>query len=157
MRQRKIRHNPAMLLAMILLCLTLISTHLTAGLYARYTSTGTGTDEARVAKFEVTESGAFTTTFQAETYPGDTEERKIQIENKSEVAVNCTVTLNNKYQNLPIRLMINGEENTCSIPLAPGEKGAYTVEFSWQASGNDLAYIGMVDLIEVQLTAEQID
>jgi len=157
MRKRKYSYNPAMVLAMILLCLTLISTHLTAGLYARYTTTDTGEDSARVAKFEVTETGIFVDTMVAEILPGDSEERTIQVENKSEVAVNCTVTLTNVYNNLPIKLLINGAENTCSIPLAPGATGTYNVKFDWDAPEADLSYIGKVDLIEVQILAEQID
>lgn len=35
----------------LILCLTLISTGLTCGMYARYTTGGTGSDHARVAKF----------------------------------------------------------------------------------------------------------
>jgi hypothetical protein len=39
--------------AMVLLCLVLFSAHLTSGLYARYTSTSSAGDNARVAKFDV--------------------------------------------------------------------------------------------------------
>lgn len=38
---------------MVLLCLVLFSAHLTSGLYARYTSTSSAGDNARVAKFDV--------------------------------------------------------------------------------------------------------
>ncbi len=38
------------------LCMTLFSSHMTGGLYARYTSSASGSDEARVAKFDVTHS-----------------------------------------------------------------------------------------------------
>ncbi len=37
--------------AALILCLTLISSGLTCGMYARYTTAGTGSDRARVAKF----------------------------------------------------------------------------------------------------------
>lgn len=52
------RKNPSQLnipmcAAGVLLCLTLFSVHLTSGLYAKYTATATGSDSARVAKFEV--------------------------------------------------------------------------------------------------------
>lgn len=39
---------------MVLLCLVLFSAHLTSGLYARYTSTSSAGDNARVAKFDIT-------------------------------------------------------------------------------------------------------
>lgn len=47
------KHNIPMCLALILLMLTMITTHLTGGLYARYTTTATASDSARVAKFDV--------------------------------------------------------------------------------------------------------
>jgi hypothetical protein len=52
-----------MLLAGILLCLVLISLHLTSGLYARYTTSASAYDSARVIRFNqltVTEQGSFT-------------------------------------------------------------------------------------------------
>lgn len=50
-KQHKV--NIPMCAALILLCLTMISIHLTSGLYARYTVTASGHDSARVAKFAV--------------------------------------------------------------------------------------------------------
>lgn len=44
-------------IAIILLYLVLFSTHLTSGLYARYTSASSAKDSARVAKFDVTSKG----------------------------------------------------------------------------------------------------
>jgi hypothetical protein len=52
-----------MLLAGVCLCLVLISSHLTSGLYARYTTSASGSDSARVIQFNqltVTENGSFT-------------------------------------------------------------------------------------------------
>jgi hypothetical protein len=54
--------NIPMCLAAILLCLTLISIHLTSGLYAKYISSASGNDSARVIKFgelTLTEEGDF--------------------------------------------------------------------------------------------------
>ena len=47
------KHNIPMCMALVLLCLTMLTTHLTGGLYARYTTTATGSDGAKVAKFDV--------------------------------------------------------------------------------------------------------
>lgn len=52
-RKNPSRVNIPMCAAGVLLCLTLFSLHLTSGLYAKYISTATGSDSARVAKFEV--------------------------------------------------------------------------------------------------------
>ena len=58
----KTKMNIPMCLAAILLCLTLISIHLTSGLYAKYISSASGNDSARVIKFgelTITETGDF--------------------------------------------------------------------------------------------------
>ena len=64
--------NIIMTLATILLCLTLISSYLTAGMYARYVSSDSSSDSARVATFRVTETGNLTRSFAAELIPGET-------------------------------------------------------------------------------------
>lgn len=54
--------NIPMCIAAFLLCLTLISIHLTSGLYAKYISSASGSDHARVIKFgdlTLTEEGDF--------------------------------------------------------------------------------------------------
>jgi hypothetical protein len=48
---KKPKTNIAMNIAMALFCLTLATTYLVSGLYARYTSSATGSDSARVMKF----------------------------------------------------------------------------------------------------------
>lgn len=54
MRNIKSRSGTVMLaVALSLLCFVLISTYMMSGLYARYTSSGSGDDTARVAKFDV--------------------------------------------------------------------------------------------------------
>ena len=40
-------------LGIFVLCMTLFSSHMTGGLYARYTSNASGSDSARVARFDV--------------------------------------------------------------------------------------------------------
>ena len=48
------RKTPAVFtLGLVLLCLVMFSQYMTGGLYARYISTATASDEARVAKFDV--------------------------------------------------------------------------------------------------------
>ena len=61
-RHHKTKMNIPMCLAAILLCLTLISIHLTSGLYAKYITSASGSDFARVIKFgelTLTEEGDF--------------------------------------------------------------------------------------------------
>lgn len=47
------KFNIPMCVALVLLLLTLVTTHLTSGLYARYTAADTNSSSARVAKFQV--------------------------------------------------------------------------------------------------------
>ncbi|MBR5290093.1 MAG: hypothetical protein IKU28_03770 [Erysipelotrichaceae bacterium] len=63
-RRSTSKPNIAMCAAFVLLCLTLISTHFTSGLYARYVTKDSAEDAARVIKFgnlTLTESGDFAT------------------------------------------------------------------------------------------------
>lgn len=48
---RKPKTNIPMCIAAVLFCLTVISTYMVSGLFARYTTTGAGKDNARVIKF----------------------------------------------------------------------------------------------------------
>lgn len=77
------KFNIPMCAALILLLLTMISIHLTSGLYARYTVTATASDSARVARFDV----------RSEVLPVAGEEGKfsIKVTNASEVAVSYRV------------------------------------------------------------------
>lgn len=90
MGNRKV--NIPMCAAFILFVLTLISMHLTSGLFARYTATSTGSDGARVAKFEVLASGGDDVTMDCTmgTNPG---EYTITVTNNSEVAVKYSATV----------------------------------------------------------------
>ena len=61
-RRSKAKVNIPLCLAGVLLCLTMISTQFTSGLYARYVATGAGSDSARVIRFgdlTLTETGDF--------------------------------------------------------------------------------------------------
>ena len=53
MNNEIIKSNIMIKLAAIFLCLVLISTYLTSGLYAKYTSRGTAGDSTRVATFKI--------------------------------------------------------------------------------------------------------
>jgi hypothetical protein len=68
------------------LCMTLFSSHMTGGLYARYTSSASGSDSARVIRFNqltVTEQGSFTSAGSGENIfvfaPGAPLEKDIKI------------------------------------------------------------------------------
>lgn len=79
-------------IALILLCLVMISVHMMSGMYARYTTKGSGGDDARVAKFDVVVTGvpADSIVVYSET-AGDV--YSIRVENRSEVAVSYDISV----------------------------------------------------------------
>ena len=162
-RYHKIKLNIPMCLAAILLCLTLFSCHLCGGLYAKYSATGNGKDAARVAKFDVSEDGVYFSeniVFD-ETVPGS-EKKEIIVTNNSEVAVACVVTIKNTTQNIPYSFSINGSTfsmNECSVTcyLEPNSQdNIIEIVTEWDEEGA-VKYMGMVDMIKLTISAEQVD
>ena len=153
--------NVPMCLAGVLFCLTLFSFYMCGGLYAKYTSVGSEEDSARVARFDVSEDGVyFSEDLMIETVPGDVK-RTITVVNNSEVAVACTVTIENATQNIPYIFSINGStpvKDKCSVVcyLEPNSTRNIAIVATWSEE-DALKYMGMVDLIKLALKAEQID
>ena len=110
----KAKLNIPMCAALVLLFLTMLSIHLTSGLYARYTATSTASDSARVAKFDVkgTGSGDLTVT-SANTEAGI---YTLTIENDSEVAVeyDIGVTFNEAIDSSMLVVTLNDASGTLS-------------------------------------------
>lgn len=132
-------------IALILLCMTLFSTSMLSGLYAKYIAKDNGDDDARVATFEVDVDGNFADGITVNASQGDLDGTyQFTVENKSEVAVYydllitftedvsfCNVALTN-----PVGSDILGIQDGDTITfskigsLAPGAKGdPYTVTF----------------------------
>lgn len=158
---RKAVVNIPLCLAGLLLCLTAVSCHLCGGLYAKYTAAGAGEDSARVARFDVSQDGAcFSEELLLETVPGTTE-RTITVENNSEVAVACTVTIRNTTQNIPFAFSVDGSvpvQDVCRVVcyLEPQSTRRIAIAAMWSEEGA-LAYMGMVDLIDLTIRTEQVD
>lgn len=145
----------------VLLMLVLISTGIVTGRYARYTTTVSGSDSARVARFSVTaKSRLLQTTLPLEMIPGTTTEQTILVDNDSEVAIRYTITADNPYRNFPVVFQIRDGETTHDVPfsadMAPDTWAEYTLVVTWNGS-KDISYSGRVDLIELTLNATQID
>lgn len=162
--------NIPLCLAAVLLCLVLFTTHMTSGLYARYTSTASGSDGARVAKFEITDDlSSFTTALSFETSPSEDKEKpcqkvSIEVSNGSEVAVAYTVTIANTTQNVPYKFAINGaapptlHSATGTAVLAPEANTTVTIDIYWDdTAGTAVTCMGMVDKITIDVEAAQID
>lgn len=160
-KHRQFKTNLPMFMAMILLCLTLITTHLTGGLYAKYSTNAQSDDSGRVALFSVTENyTSFSTTLELPLEPGNYT-KDIIVENNSEVAISYTITLENETDNIPLKLAVDNKEavlDSCSSThnMTQGATETRTIKVVWPAEGaND--YIGRVDLIKITIVAEQID
>lgn len=157
----KTKMNIPMCLAAILFCLTLFSFYLCGGLYARYTTSDSGEDAARVARFDVSEDGAyFSENLLIETVPGRVE-REIVVTNNSEVAVAYTVTIKNTTKNIPYSFSVDGSEpmpNECTVTcyLKPNSTESISIVAEWAEEGA-LKYMGMVDLITLTISAQQVD
>ena len=82
----KAKLNIPMCAAVVLLFLTLLSIHLTSGLFARYTTTVTASDSARVAKFDV-DVTADIKDITVDCEQSDSGTFILTVNNKSEVAV----------------------------------------------------------------------
>ena len=154
-------HVIVLRLAAVLLILVMLSTSMVAGRYARYTSTAIASDSARVAKFEVNEESALLTqNVPVSIIPGSTATTEIKVENASEVSVRYTINIDNPYRNLPLKFQIKVGDVLHDLPFAAtigyGQEVTYVLVTTWTGSA-DISYSGKVDLIEISLSATQID
>ncbi len=175
-KKHKAKVNTLMCTAAVLFCATLFSMHLVGGLYARYTTSTSGSDSARVAAFSITQEGTIFNQIKADVTPGTIQSAELAITNKSEVAMEYTLTVSNVTGNIaPLKFTLSAEEGTPGVTTEsykngisinsarqiPGEHtDNYVLNIVWEPSANeedDLARIGMVDYITVSVTAAQID
>lgn len=171
MAKGKANVNIPMCLAGVLLCLTLISVHLTGGLYARYSTSGTGGDSARVA---ILQSGETVTMVTAQGHPGEVINKVSAIEvanftgtgadqQVSEVALTCTLKAENVTGNIPLKLEFFQDEACTKAVEAfvfkPGvpETKNYYLKITWPAGESSGDYAFEIDAIRVTASAEQVD
>lgn len=152
---RSSRPNWILRIAGVLLCLTLLSVHLTSGMMARYSTTVSGSDSARVAKFELKETGSFSQDLYLEYQPGMNKTYTIVLENHSEVTVDCTVTVKRLSDNMPLTVTFD----TVNVQLDPNDTTGktYTLTLTWPSEDNDARYSYEVDAIRVTVDAVQVD
>ena len=79
-----------MRIALVLLCMVMISFHLMGSMYARYTTKGSGSDDARVAKFDVKVTGD-SNAVRVDCAQSTDNVYTITIQNLSEVAVSYEI------------------------------------------------------------------
>lgn len=156
MKRKNRRPNWILCLAGVLFCLTLFSMHLTSGLYARYTTSASGSDSARVARFNIEQTGELTQLIELDVYPGFAESYTLALKNNSEVAVSYTVTAEQLTMNLPLEVSLSGSTSGTMAADAAGEVTC-TLKIEWPSEDNDEARSQDIDAIRVTVRAEQID
>lgn len=153
----------------ILLLLVLATTCLLSGLLARYRSGAQGGDSARVARFEIVESGdLYTKQFTLQMRPGETTGVEVdaipglQIVNKSEVTVRCSFKVETTG-NLPLEFTwYDGNNAVETVDLAyNGGSTTLTLKAHWpddNKGGTDsFLYHREIDHVIVTVTCDQID
>ena len=167
MNNRIAKPNIMLSLAAVLLCLVLFTTHLTSGLYAKYTNRFSANDSARVALWEVGATGGKPAlTIDCSTSDLD-DEYSFKVTNKSEVAVryDIVIVFTEALEN-GITLKLNGT----STPVTKDRKRFVFTDVGRLSSGNTsaehtLTFVASSDDIEedvsytfsVQIDFEQID
>ena len=157
-------HSRILRVAALLLVLVSVTASIVSGRYARYVTSASFSDGARVARFHIQEEFLdggtdMMVVFSGELSPGEMVEREIKVTNYSEVAVAYTINVDNVYGNLPLEFMVDGKP----VPFT-GELGVYfetgktfTLQILWPGEKSDESYSGKVDLSHITLTASQID
>ena len=144
------RKTPAVFyVGVALLCAVLITSHLTSGLYARYTTTASGGDRAVVASFEVGEtSSSIPQTLDVSFNPTSDTPQYVRLSNTGEVVVRYTISVDNLTGTLPISFA--AKEGV----LSPNEQVDVGFLVEWSGT-KDAAFSGMVDLIRIKVSIEQ--
>lgn len=122
-----------MRIALVLLCLVMLSVHLMGSLFARYTTAGNGADSARVAAFSVDVNGAPENLNINVLSSSESGSYVITIENDSEVAVRYTISVavtpvNNQFDAASIAATL--DTDTGILAPGPDVTGSHTLTFS---------------------------
>ena len=164
-------HAVLMRIVCVLQMLVLVSTSIVSGQLARYVTRATGTDSARVARFEVTQAGTLMQSFSQSISPGEQFTRSVEVVNASEVAVDYIITVSNPENNLPLEfsavdsngdsltLAVSGNTSTLTgfMPENDATPETFILTVKWKDGVTDDSYAGKVDLIRITLTAAQAD
>ena len=156
----------------VLLCMVLVSTHFTSGLYARYTATSSVSDRAVVARFDINDNFTSSAALidvaaSSATIDGGAQQvQTVQITNTTQTNVTYTVKAQNLTGNLPIEVFFGSPMQptaTLTGTLAPNETIDQNIQiqwtdvddFSWTDDQKDPRFAGRVDLIRLTVSLEQ--
>ena len=148
MRQQNIKTPLVFRIAVALLCALLCSVHLMGGLYARFSTSVSGGDGARVAVFGVVcTSNDANTTKSLEIGSSATVSYSFTVENTSEVAIQYTILL----EGVPSGVTVSGNSGTFSLGI--GAKREHTLTFTATDSASPVT----AQEISVKVKAVQVN
>lgn len=151
--------------ASLLLCLVLLSLYMLSGLWAKYVSTDSGSDNARVASFHVTEEGLDVTIDAPRLSPGGEKliaEVKLTSNSETSVRFQFNVEVDG---NLPLQIdyeldgvRTNGTD-TWSADVASNDATdkKFSIYVRWPESENSYIFENGVASIQIKVEAAQID
>lgn len=135
-------------IGVVLLCALLCSVHLMGGLYARYSTSVSGGDGARVAVFGVVcSSNDANTTKSLEIGSSETVSYVFTVENTSEVTIQYTILL----EGVPSGVTVSGNSGTFTLGI--GAKREHTLTFM----ATDAASEVTAQKVSVKVKAEQVN
>ncbi|MBQ7407945.1 MAG: hypothetical protein IJW13_01545 [Clostridia bacterium] len=159
--------------SLVLFILLLISMQFSSDLYGRYFSTANNADGARVASFEV--GDGFKQSYSEQIFVTVQPKQQIRLEftvqNKSEVAVNYSISAINTTNNLPIKFTVfkvntsTNELEEFNGQLSPAQTHLLALVVDWSVAPGDPNYdyltspehANKIDLVNLTVTVEQID
>lgn len=136
-----------------LLCAIILSIHLMGGIYARYSTSDSASDRARVAIFsfedDLSEQSQIVS---LSLIPGESIPTMITIKNDGEVTLRYVVTIENLTHNLPIedQIVTSGE-------IVSGGTSSLDWKIEWSESDNSVEYMGKMDVLRIVVIVEQVD
>lgn len=149
------------LIALLLMAFFISSRMMTESL-AKYSTTATSQDSARVAKFididkDITSEGTIIFNSELVMNPGDEKEVELTIVNSGEVTLDFTMDISS-YETLPLDYYIDGVLiKNYQKRLNPGDSVKVTVLMKWEEELNDYIYSNVVDSVSFYASCEQVD
>ncbi len=173
-----------MRMAAILLCLVLGSSYLVAGMFAKYTTSDSGANSARTAKFNFyvkDGTDSHIVDLSGINKPGDSKTYSFSVNSASEVSVTYDITLE-VNGSMPLTASVNkaatpsvtvlsvtvpGDDDGDSVTksgagtFTPNAASAdsYELTVNWPSDQNDLAYAsaGSAAVVRLIVTGKQVD
>lgn len=167
--------------AAVLFCMVLVSSWLLTGLYARYTTTVTGSDNARVALFGHSESINLSNDISEKIYPGNSVTYNLTVSNQSEKGISevsqsynievvtagnlpITYTLKKDAQVIGTAFQETADKKSnvfatedMNFQAGKEESVKYTLTAEWPSDKNDSSLAGIPDFITVNINVTQTD